>query len=82
MTLQDRLRALYVENGTNYVQEAADEIDRLTAECERLREALVEARRWIGDGDLGDGFHRDIWTPRYRAAVDKVDAALAARKQT
>ena len=27
--LTDRLRGLYVANGTNYVQEAADEIDRL-----------------------------------------------------
>ena len=28
----ERLRRLYVQNGTNYVQEAADEIDRLRAE--------------------------------------------------
>lgn len=43
-----------------------------------LREALIEARRWIGDGDLGDGLHRDIWTPRYREAIDMIDAALTA----
>jgi len=30
--LPDRLRRLYVSDGTNYVQEAADEIDRLRAE--------------------------------------------------
>jgi hypothetical protein len=48
------------------------------AMIEMLRKALVEARRWIGDGDLSDGMHRDIWTPRYRAAVDMVDGALSA----
>ena len=41
-----------------------------------LRAALVEARRWIGDGDLSDGLHRDHWTPQYRAAVDMIDAVL------
>jgi glutamine synthetase adenylyltransferase len=35
--LTDRLRGLYVQNGTNYVQEAADEINRLTAELEEWR---------------------------------------------
>ena len=29
--LIERLRRLYVQQGTNYVQEAADEIERLTA---------------------------------------------------
>jgi hypothetical protein len=43
----------------------------------QTRDALMEARRWIGDGDLGDGMHRDIWTPRYAAAVDQVDGALS-----
>ena len=32
MSLIDRLRRSYVDHGTNYVQEAADEIERLTAE--------------------------------------------------
>jgi gamma-glutamyltranspeptidase len=40
-------------------------------------DALTEARRWIGDGDLSDGMHRSIWTTAYAAAVDKADAAIA-----
>ena len=31
-----RLRRLYVQDGTNYVQEAADTIDKLRAERDRL----------------------------------------------
>lgn len=46
------------------------------AEIERLRAALTEARRWIGDGEFSDGLHHDYWTPEYRAAVAMVDAAL------
>ena len=34
--LTDRLRELYVQNGTNYVQEAADEIDRLRVTVKML----------------------------------------------
>lgn len=41
--LPERLRRLYVQTGMNYVQEAADEIERLTAERERLRRQLAEA---------------------------------------
>lgn len=39
--LIERLRRLYVQNGTNYVQEAADEIERLTAELETERMRLA-----------------------------------------
>jgi predicted nuclease with TOPRIM domain len=35
--LTDRLRGLYVQNGTNYVQEAADEIDQCHARIEALQ---------------------------------------------
>ena len=49
--------------------EAADEI-------ERLRAALVEARQWLGDGCNADGLHRDLWTPAYRAVIDKIDSVL------
>ena len=41
--LTARLRRLYVQNGTNYVQEAADAIERLTAERDALRKMLLEA---------------------------------------
>lgn len=42
----------------------------------RLEGVLIEARRWIGDGECGDGLHRDYWTVEYKHAVDLVDAAL------
>ena len=41
--LPERLRRLYAWNGTNHVQEAADEIERLRAEVDALR---ADARRW------------------------------------
>jgi hypothetical protein len=48
-----------------------------------LESALREARRWIGDGDMGDGMDREIWTPAYAAVVDLVDAALTfAQRET
>ena len=50
---------------------------RLIAAAPELLEALREARRWIGDGDMSDGMDRSIWTPEYAAVVDQVDAALA-----
>jgi hypothetical protein len=37
--LTDRLRGLYVANGTNYVQEAADEIERLRAELAKHQDS-------------------------------------------
>ncbi len=36
--LTDRLRGLYVANGTNYVQEAADEIDKLRVTVKMLQD--------------------------------------------
>ncbi len=39
--LIERLRRLYVQNGTNYVQEAADEIEHLRAEVQRRREHIA-----------------------------------------
>jgi hypothetical protein len=50
---------------------------RLIAAAPELLSALKEARRWIGDGDLSDGMEREIWTQKYAAAVDLVDAAIA-----
>ena len=45
--LPKRLRRLYVQDGTNYVQEAADEIERLRAEVDALRdEARDKALRF------------------------------------
>jgi len=42
MNLIDRLRRSYVDHGTNYVQEAADEIERLTAELEATKKAVQQ----------------------------------------
>lgn len=49
----------------------------LIASAPDLLEALKEARRWIGGGDMSDGMAREIWTPAYAATVDMVDAAIA-----
>jgi hypothetical protein len=57
-------------------REAFDLAARRFTEHERLRSALEEARRWIGDGEFSDGLHREHWTPNYCAVVDMVDAAL------
>jgi predicted nucleic acid-binding Zn-ribbon protein len=49
--LTHRLRGLYVANGTNYVQEAADEIDRLRVTNKMLmddRAALRETQAKFG----------------------------------
>ena len=49
--LTDRLRGLYVQNGTNYVQEAADEIDRLRVTVNMLQDdkaALRETQAKFG----------------------------------
>ena len=43
---------------------------------DELLAALKEARRWIGDGECSDGLAREHWTPEYRAAVDRIDAAI------
>ena len=37
MDITQRLRQLYLHNGLNYVQEAADEIERLRAQVAALR---------------------------------------------
>ena len=42
----ERLRRLYVQNGTNYVQEAADEIERLRADAERYRWLRENLGKW------------------------------------
>jgi len=49
--ITDRLRGLYVQNGTNYVQEAADEIDRLRVTNKMLMDdkaALRETQAKFG----------------------------------
>lgn len=46
-------------------------------ERDELLAALKEARRWIGDGECSDGLAREHWTQEYRAAVDRIDAAIA-----
>lgn len=43
MSLIDRLRRSYVDHGTNYVQEAADEIERLTAERDEFHRIANQA---------------------------------------
>ena len=42
MSLIERLRRSYVDHGTNYVQEAADALERLTAELEATKKAVQQ----------------------------------------
>ena len=67
---------------TDYPKPKWLEVRELEADNERLRAALTEARRWIGDGEFSDGLHHDYWTPEYRAAVALVDAALVPNAQS
>lgn len=57
MDIVDRLRELYLSTGANYVQEAADEIERLRAALDALGVAIADA-----------GY---TWTPEMRAAYEK-----------
>ena len=41
--LTERLRRLYVQNGTNYVQQAADEIEKLTRELANAQVAGIHS---------------------------------------
>lgn len=60
-TLQERLRELYVQNGTNYVQQAADRIDALEAELAALKaQEPVAWQSLRADGSWGDATK---WTP-------------------
>lgn len=44
--ITERLERLYVQHGTNYVQEAAEEIRRLRSEVEALRKDAARYR-WL-----------------------------------
>lgn len=46
MSLIDRLRRSYVDHGTNYVQEAADEIERLTDELAKYKDLIFKLQEW------------------------------------
>lgn len=59
--LPERLRRLYVQHGTNYVQEAADEI-------ERLRQWELVGREWIDKTDWMQSNDAPArWLGRHRA---------------
>lgn len=73
---EETVRALHAEATEHKARAEAAERD-----ARELRDTLREARRWIGDGDMGDGLHRSIWTPAYTAIVDRVDAAIATTEQ-
>lgn len=53
--LIERLRRLYVQNGTNYVQEAADEIERLRERLRIVADERDEHARWRAK--LADDLH-------------------------
>lgn len=55
----------------------ASKLIHATTQRDELLAALIEARRWIGDGECSDGLSRECWTPEYIKAVDGIDAAIA-----
>ena len=64
--ITERLRSLYVQHGTNYVQEAAREIERLRARLEI-------------DGDMPDGIEcRDATIDALDCMVDQLKAESIA----
>ena len=65
---------------TETIEAGAKHMLSLTSQRDILMEALIEARRWVGDGECSDGLAREHWTPGYRAAVDRIDAAIAKVK--
>ncbi|MCR4300133.1 MAG: hypothetical protein NUV51_00835 [Sulfuricaulis sp.] len=87
--LPERLRRLYAWNGTNHVQEAADEIERLRAERDALAKQgeafrhLVDACKLLAseaeeyefDDGMGRGALLDYWYEFDR----KIDAAIDAQ---
>lgn len=85
--LIERLRRLYVQNGTNYLQEAADEIERLRAvaqheaDCAEAYRAQVETM--IRERDDRIGTHADgcaDWGPaHYECAIRERDEARIER---
>ena len=71
----ERLRRLYVQNGTNYVQEAADEIERLRADAERYRYLRDKCSGEVDDyGTVGIKFRCDF--EHYRDLDASIDAAM------
>lgn len=72
MITDERLRWL---SGPDYIR---SEPGAVAAELLAARHALREVRKWIGDGEHGDGLHHDHWTPEYKAVVDLVDRCLTA----
>ncbi len=65
--LIERLRRLYVQHGTNYVQEAADEIERLRAVVSALafqanRDPFTTIGHWCEHGPCA-AIIRDVSNP-------------------
>jgi len=80
-SIEDKLRTDVLWHRRRGNETIAQDCERAANEIGKLRAALVEARRWIGDGDLSDGLSKEYWTAEYAAAVSMVDAALAGKRQ-
>lgn len=78
-----RLRDLYLSHGTNYVQEAADEIERLRAEIAICRDAIETAYDVVSamatDTDSDDAVRR-CTLRRLNEAVGKATPRLMYEK--
>lgn len=78
MDIVERLRSLYVQDGTNYVQEAAQEIERLRAEGESLRRD-ADRYRFLCECDTGN-LHYWLHETQGEIGTDLtagIDAAIA-----
>lgn len=78
--LIERLRRLYVQNGTNYVQEAADEIERLTAALRAQPGPVnMDDMEWAGKVHLAEAIReRD----ELRRQLDECSQMLARQAAT
>ena len=86
--ITERLRRLYVQHGTDYVQEAADWIERLRAELAAWRAAAVylfNCGYMRGHHDTVEACFVDIHDSDMRTyqsdvVAEVIDEALTARK--
>jgi len=73
--LIERLRRSYVDHGTNYVQEAADEIERLTKALDFWKNGHLEMTKELFDVRRAN----DTAVDEYIKAEEKVIALTAER---
>ena len=74
--ITERLRSLYVQHGTNYVQEAAREIENLRATLRSARSFIADARRGIKPSPLFPDAQIRLLAIAYDAMIEEIDGAM------